>query len=118
MQLVWEDNYILMVCCDNKAFYVYDEEDTESSELLRTVTGGHKDEISIVQYSDHLSLLATGSLDGEIIVWDFETSKVESVLAGHTADITSLEFIDPYPLLVSASLDCTVCIWGVRPIPL
>jgi len=25
MQLIWEDEYILMVCCDSQAYYVYDE---------------------------------------------------------------------------------------------
>lgn len=38
----------MMVCCDTKYYYVYDEEDTEQSELLRKVTGSHKDEISIL----------------------------------------------------------------------
>jgi hypothetical protein len=29
MQLIWEDDYILMVCCDSRSIYVYDEDDTE-----------------------------------------------------------------------------------------
>jgi WD40 repeat protein len=119
MQLIWEDEkYILLLCCDAKSYYVYDEGDTECSELLRTVSGGHKDEITIIQYSDYLSLIATGSLDGEIVIWDFELSMVEAVLAGHKSDITALEFVEPYPLLVSASMDCTLCLWAVRPAPL
>jgi WD40 repeat protein len=30
------------------------------------------DEISIITYSDHFSMIATGSLDGDVILWDFE----------------------------------------------
>jgi len=118
LQLIWEDDYILMICCDARGYYVYDEEDTEYSELLRSVTGGHKEEISIIQYNDHLSLVATGSVDGEVCVWDFELSKLEAICQGHSSDITSIEFISTYPLMITSSLDSKVNIWGVRPAPL
>lgn len=118
LNLIWEEGYILMLCSDSKHYYVYDEEDTESSELLRTVTGGHKEEISILKYCDHLSLVATGSIDGEIVIWDFELSKIEAMLHGHTSDITGIEFVVPYPMMITCSMDCTLCIWGVRPAPL
>ena len=91
----------------------------DSSELLRQVTGGHKEEISILQYNDYLSLIATGSVDGEVCIWDFELSKLEAILSlVHTADITGIEFVDPYPLMITASMDCTVALWAVRPAPL
>lgn len=67
-------------------------------------------------YDYHLSLVATGCINGEIAIYDFEMSKVEGLLLGHSGDITALEFFSPYPLLISASMDCHVCIWGVRPI--
>lgn len=117
MQLIWEDEYILMIICDSKAFYIYDEEDNERSEMLRRVTGGHKDEISIIRFNEHLSLIATGSLDGEVCLWDFEFSKLEGICKGHKLDITGIEFIDPYPLMLTSSMDATLCLWTVRPIP-
>lgn len=79
MNLIWEDDYIMMICSDAKNYYVYDEEDTEKSELLRKVTGAHKEEITILQYNDYLSLVVTGSIDGDIAVWDFELSKLEAI---------------------------------------
>jgi WD40 repeat protein len=106
-----------MICCDSQAYYVYDEEDTECSEELRRVTGGHRDEISIITYNDHFSLVATGSLDGDVILWDFEMSKIEAILQGHTSDITGIQFMVPYPLLLTSSMDCTVCLWAIRPAP-
>jgi hypothetical protein len=48
MLLVWEEDEILMIASDCKSYYVYDEEDTECSELLRSVTGGHTEDISII----------------------------------------------------------------------
>ena len=118
MELIWEEDYILMVCCDAKNIYVYDEDDTEESHLLRKLTGGHIEEISILKYCDWLSLMATGSVDGEIAVWDFEMSKLEGICVGHKADITGIEFVAPHPLMITSSMDCTVCIWGLRPLPI
>ena len=118
MQLIWENDYIMMVCSDHKNLYIYDEDDTEQSTLLRKLTGAHKEEITILKYDDHLSLLASGSLDGEIALWDFEMSKVLGMCIGHTGDITGIEFASPYPLMITASMDCTVLIWGVRPCPI
>lgn len=63
-------------------------------------------------------MVATGSLDGEVVIWDFELSKILSILNGHSSDITGLEFLDTYPYLITSSLDCTVCLWGVRPAPI
>ena len=53
MELIWVDNYIMMICSDAKSYYVFDEENTEESEFLRQVTGGHKEEITIMRYDDH-----------------------------------------------------------------
>lgn len=116
MQLIWEDDYIMMVCTDSKYLYVYDEDDVEESVQIRKIVGAHTDEISILKYNDHLSLLATGAVNGEIVVWDFEMSKVEGYCLGHTEDITGIEFLAPNPIMVTSSMDCTVCIWGVRPV--
>lgn len=85
--------------------------------MLRRVTGGHREEITILEYDHHLSLVATGCIDGEITVYDFELSRVEGLLIGHTGDITALTFLAPLPILVSASMDNTVCLWGVRGAP-
>ena len=75
------------------------------------------DEISIIQFNEHLSLIATGSIDGEVCVWDFELSKLEAICKGHTSDVTAIEFLSPYPLMVTASMDCKVNLWAVRPAP-
>lgn len=106
-----------MICSNAREFMVFDESEPEESKLLRRVCGGHEEEITILAYDYHLSLVATGCINGEIALYDFETSKIEGLLIGHTGDITALEFLSPYPLLISASMDYTVAIWGVRPCP-
>lgn len=115
--LIWEDEMIMMICSNSKEYMVYDERDGETSKLLRRVSGGHKEEITILAYDHYLSAVATGCINGEICLFDFELSKIEGMLLGHTGDITALEFMSPYPFLISSSMDCTVCIWGIRPCP-
>jgi len=78
------------------------------------VQGGHLDEIVCVQYSAELSLIATGTISGEIALWDYEYSRLMSYCVGHDNEITSLNFIWPYPVLLSTSVDCQVILWRVR----
>lgn len=106
----------MMLCSTQAEVFVYDESDTEESRLLRRIQGAHDEEITILAYNFHLSLIATGCINGEIALYDFEMSRLDGLLIGHNGDITALEFITPYPLLFSASMDSSVCIWGVRPI--
>ena len=108
-----------MICSNQKEFFIYDESDPdpETTKLLRRVTGGHNEEITIMAYNFHLSLIATGCINGEIALYDFEMSRLEGLLIGHTGDITALEFLEGYPLIISASVDNSVCIWGIRGAP-
>jgi WD40 repeat protein len=76
-------------------------------------------------YDFHLNLVATGSSNGEVTLYDFELSRIIGILIDHkgqddekNSSCTALEFLSPYPLLASASFDCTVSIWGVRGCPL
>lgn len=96
---------------------IYDESEPEESVLLRVFSGGHMEsEILSLAYSNHLSLLASGSANGFIAIWDLESGKMETLLLGHKSDVNALEFADPFPLLISASNEGIICIWGVRPI--
>ena len=88
--LIWESverenlqELIAVVCATTKSLLVFDEQDTEESKLLRTITGMHNEPISCSAFSFHLSLIATGSQGGEIAVLDFETSKVLGLLVNH-----------------------------------
>ena len=83
-------------------------------------------EITALAYSEHMALLASGSQNGIIALWDFDTGKLETSLLGHEGEITSLVFIeshsanastdqkDAYPLLLSSSSDGTIYMWGLR----
>ena len=74
----------------------------------------------MVQFSYHLSLVATGTEKGEVAVWDYELSTLLGICQGHSqsrGEITAIEFLAPYPVMATAGLDSKVCLWAARPTP-
>ena len=57
--------------------------------------------------------LASGQLDGSVLLWDIEGRNVIAVLDGHMHGITSLAFSRNGKTLASASNDETVRLWDV-----
>ena len=94
---------------------IYNENDEQESVLLRIMSGGHKDsDINALAYSSNLGMLASGSHNGIISIWDFEFGKLEATLLGHNGEITSLKFADPFPILISGSSDGSICVWVIK----
>lgn len=50
------------------------EDSGDAPQLLRKVSGAHGFDLCCVRYSFHLSLVVTGSVSGELAVWDYESS--------------------------------------------
>ena len=63
------------------------------------------------------SILASGSRDKSIRVWDVESLACLAVLNGHISAVRSVSFVEGLPddsvQLVSGSLDDTVAVWDV-----
>ena len=94
---------------------VHDEIDPDKGVLLRKMYGGHSSDITVLAYSEHLSLIASGDGEGIINVWDYEFSRLEEICVGHSCAITALAFVDPYPGLLAADSNGNVVLWAVRP---
>ncbi|KAI2642738.1 quinon protein alcohol dehydrogenase-like superfamily [Xylaria nigripes] len=71
---------------------------------------GHTNGVTCLQFDDNM--LATGSYDATIKIWNMERGEVVRTLQGHTMGIRALQFDDR--MLVSGSLDGTVKIWNWR----
>lgn len=67
-----------------------------------------------VAFSPNGKILACGSEDSLIRVWDVQTQKILFRLAGHEQDIYSLEFFDHGRKLASGSGDKTVKLWDLN----
>ncbi|KZZ95845.1 sulfur controller-2 [Moelleriella libera RCEF 2490] len=69
---------------------------------------GHENGITCLQF-DH-NILATGSYDTTIKIWNVETGEVLRTLRGHTGTVRTLQFDDSK--LISGSFDKTIKIWN------
>ncbi|KAK7756133.1 hypothetical protein SLS62_001725 [Diatrype stigma] len=78
--------------------------------FIKTFRGQHTNGVTCLQFEENI--LATGSYDSTIKLWNIETGEVIRTLQGHTSGIRALQFDDR--LLVSGSLDKTVKIWNWR----
>ncbi|KAL8711965.1 MAG: hypothetical protein Q9220_003661 [cf. Caloplaca sp. 1 TL-2023] len=69
---------------------------------------GHSNGIMCLQFDDHV--LATGSYDSTIKVWDVETCEEIRTLKGHEMGIRCLQFDETK--LISGSMDQSVKVWN------
>lgn len=110
------EDKILIASSWDSSIMVYDMKDIEEVNLLRVMKGGHAgSDITCITYSPYLSLIASGSSNGIVSVWDFEIGKLEGAVFGHKRDITAISFLEPYPVMLTFSLDGMICLWNVTP---
>ncbi|MCD6310597.1 MAG: hypothetical protein J7M18_07760 [Candidatus Eremiobacteraeota bacterium] len=75
---------------------------------------GHVDDVVTVRFSPDGNILASGSEDTTIKLWDVKTGELLMTLKGHSDDVSSIEFSPDGKYLVSASCDQTVRIWDLK----
>ncbi|KAI9710002.1 MAG: hypothetical protein M1820_003080 [Bogoriella megaspora] len=71
---------------------------------------GHSNGVMCLQFDDHM--LATGSYDATIKLWDIDTGEEIRTLVGHASAVRCLQFDDSK--LISGSLDGTLKVWNWR----
>ncbi|KLJ11545.1 E3 ubiquitin ligase complex SCF subunit sconB [Blastomyces silverae] len=71
---------------------------------------GHTNGVMCLQFEDNI--LATGSYDTTIKIWDTDTGQELRTLRGHQSGIRCLQFDDTK--LISGSLDRTIKVWNWR----
>ncbi|KAL2820876.1 WD40-repeat-containing domain protein [Aspergillus cavernicola] len=71
---------------------------------------GHTNGVMCLQFEDNI--LATGSYDATIKIWDTDTGEELRTLRGHESGIRCLQFDDTK--LISGSMDRTIKVWNWR----
>jgi len=72
---------------------------------------GHNGPVLSVAVSPTGKLIASGSSDRTILLWDFETGQCLSKLKGHRKDVCVVRFSPDGALLASGSRDGTIRLW-------
>ncbi|KAG2433509.1 hypothetical protein HYH02_012627 [Chlamydomonas schloesseri] len=60
------------------------------------------------------TLLASGTKEGQVVIWDFDTRGVAAVLEGHNAAVTSVSWSRNGRQLLSGSEDASIILWDVQ----
>jgi nitrous oxidase accessory protein NosD len=74
---------------------------------------GHTDWVTSVAFSPDGRLLASGSDDDTIKLWEVASGSLVRTLSGHTSDVNSVAFSPDGRLLASGSDDKTIKLWDI-----
>src|SRR5437763_7632784 len=72
---------------------------------------GHADHIGVIAFAPDGRLLASGSSDNPVRLWDTATTTELRALKGHTRPVLSLAFARDGRVLASGSADQTIRLW-------
>lgn len=95
-----------------RALYVWD---LASGSLVLNMDGFVEDSqtrLRMLTFNNDGRLLAMGSSDGTVQLWDVNVGVLIAALTGHSAEIAGLAFNPDSDLLASAALDNTVRVWS------
>ena len=100
-----EDNNII-TCGWDRVIKIHTDNKSENKDpkenLLRGKKNCHRKDIISAAYSHNLGLIATGSRDNTVRIWDYEKVKLENELIGHTSEVSIVKFLKPFPILLTA----------------
>jgi U3 small nucleolar RNA-associated protein 12 len=80
---------------------------------VKTTLNGHKGATTALHYNKTGSLLASGSKDTDIIIWDAVGEAGLFRLRGHRDQVTDLVFLESGKKLVSSSKDNFLRVWDL-----
>lgn len=81
---------------------------------LVTILHGHQDDVRSLAFHPNDHILASGSQDGVIYLWDADTGQpLGNPLNGHQGQVSSLAFSPDGAILASGGFDDAIMLWDV-----
>ena len=114
------DGKILAAGCDESSIILWDVSSPKNPKVITIYTegnstAGHSGPVNGVAFSPDGKLLASGSDDNTIILWDVASGQpIGQPIIGHLGPVTSVAFSPDGKILASVSLDKTVILWDVE----
>ena len=90
--------------------WLYDAQTCQELSLLT----GHTDWVGSIAFRPDGKILASGSSDNTIRLWDIHAGKQQQTLEGHTDDVRSVTFSSDGSILASGSWDSTIRLWDAH----
>jgi WD40 repeat protein/transcriptional regulator with XRE-family HTH domain len=99
----------LLIACDKNLVKLFE---LASGNLVKTLSG-HQADVTAIGISTDGKHIASGGIDGSVLIWDVSTGESLQKLAGHTDAIEELTFSPDGRWLVTAGDDAALRIWDV-----
>ena len=87
---------------------IYEVDNSQASFVLHEDAGNS---VLALDFDDDDKILASGDIQGNVILWDFMSRSMLNSLRGHRARITQLKFSPDGSLLATSSNDGSVRMW-------
>ena len=87
---------------------------TVSASTTPEILRGHTNAVSSIDVSQDGRLLASGSIDHTVRLWDAQTGKTIRTLNGHKTEVYEVAFSPDNQMLASSSYDGSVILWNVK----
>lgn len=92
-----------------------DEQKADNEKVLRCREMCHLKDIISGDYAHNLQMIATGSRDHVVRIWDYEKFRLVNQLRAHEDEVTTVRFLKPLPLLLTADCKGIMYIWLIPP---
>ncbi|KAJ1645895.1 Mitochondrial fission protein [Coemansia asiatica] len=96
---------------DTDTVGLYEQDDVPRLRKLEYLLRGHYSAVTALDSDPVMGLLASGSLDTQVRVWDLESGECKYVIKGHSDTIRSVQFYERF--LLTAANDNRIRMWDL-----
>lgn len=121
-EISFKEDVKFVTCSDDKTVKLWDTERVACEQTLQgiwknyffIVNLGHGWDVKSVQYHPYSALIASGSKDTTVRMWDPRSGKCLATINAHKNPVTRLRFHANGNMFITGSGDCSAKVWDLR----